>query len=86
MERFYREILHIDDVSETPWYEVLRTLISLHESRTHRVAVKEKLTEHDVVSRIMRKENFMIAFINKDILDIRLPWWVAPFIGTNFSI
>ena len=29
----------------------------------------------------MRKENFMIAFINKDILDIRLPWWVSPFIG-----
>ena len=81
MEKFYREILHIEVDDETSWNHILCTLIHLHETRTHRVAVKEKLTEHDVVSRIMRKENFMIAFINKEILDIRLPWWVSPFIG-----
>ena len=39
MERFYREILRVDDVSEVNWNDVLRTLIRLHESRTHRVYV-----------------------------------------------
>lgn len=32
-----------------------------------------RLNEHDVTSRIMRQENYLIALFNKDILDITIP-------------
>ena len=33
---------------------------------------------HDVVLRIMRKENYLIGLINKDCLDLVIPWWISP--------
>lgn len=47
------------------WNDVVQRLIVLHDHKIHRVAVKDQLTEHDVVSRILRKENYMVALINK---------------------
>lgn len=44
---------------------MVQRLIRLHEHKIYRVAVKDTLTAHDVVSRIMRKENYMVALINK---------------------
>ncbi|KAK2612150.1 autophagy protein atg9 [Conoideocrella luteorostrata] len=38
---------------------------------------KERLDAHDIANRLMRKENFLIAMINKDVLDLSLP---LPFI------
>ncbi|KAG1180137.1 hypothetical protein G6F70_006586 [Rhizopus microsporus] len=32
-----------------------------------------RLTEHDVASRIMRKENYLIALFNKDIFNLTIP-------------
>lgn len=29
---------------------------------------------HDVANRIMRRENYLIALFNKDVLDIRVPF------------
>lgn len=62
-----REKLGIDlKILETiSWNDVVQRLIRLHEHKIYRVAVKDRLTEHDVVSRVMRKENYMIALINK---------------------
>lgn len=70
MERFYREKLglRLSDLNEMQWHEVLQRLILLHEHGIHRVAVQDKLTEHDVVLRIMRKDNYMIGLINKKLL------------------
>ena len=70
MERFYREKLglRLSDLNEMQWHEVLQRLILLHEHGIHRVAIQDKLTEHDVVLRIMRKDNYMIGLINKKIL------------------
>ncbi len=34
----------------------------------------------------MRKENYMIAFINKKLLDLKIPWWLAFFVGNNSLI
>ena len=31
---------------------------------------KVRLNAHDIANRIMRRENYMIALINKDILDL----------------
>jgi len=57
MERFYRERLglRVADLTEVAWSDVVERLIRLHEHGIHRVAIKDTLTEHDVVLRIMRK-------------------------------
>jgi autophagy-related protein 9 len=70
MERFYREKLglRLSDLNEMEWHEVLQRLILLHEHGIHRVAIQDRLTEHDVVLRIMRKDNYMIGLINKKLL------------------
>jgi hypothetical protein len=47
------------------WDEVVQRLITLHEHKVYRVAVKDKLTAHDVVLRIMRGDNYMVALVNK---------------------
>lgn len=38
---------------------------------------KERLDAHDIANRLMRKDNFLIAMINKDVLNLSLP---LPFI------
>lgn len=43
---------------------------------------KERLDAHDIANRIMRKENYIIALFNKDILDLTAP---IPFVrGRQF--
>ena len=32
-----------------------------------------KLDAHDVANRILRQENYLIALVNKDLLDLRVP-------------
>jgi len=38
---------------------------------------KQRLDAHDIANRLMRKENYLIAMFNKDILDLTLPF---PFL------
>ncbi|KAJ1438371.1 autophagy protein Apg9-domain-containing protein, partial [Ochromonadaceae sp. CCMP2298] len=85
MSSFYREKLglRLVDLQHMQWYEVLERLILLHERGAYIVAVKEKLTVHDVVMRIMRKENYLIGMINKNALDLFIPWWI-PFASERF--
>lgn len=78
MESFYRRVLGISlsDLQNMQWSDVMRRLITLHDNGVYRVSIQEKLTEYDIVARIMRKENYMVALINKEVLDIRLPRWI----------
>jgi autophagy-related protein 9 len=42
---------------------------------------KERLDAHDIANRLMRKENYLIAMFNKEILDLTVP---LPFLqGTQ---
>jgi autophagy-related protein 9 len=122
MERFYRERLglRVADLTEVAWSDVVERLIRLHEHGIHRVAIKDTLTEHDVVLRIMRKvnllphdpprhsfslqrtftqkplkttpfppyhqDNYMIGLINKKLLDLRVPWWLSPFMSDRLFL
>lgn len=38
---------------------------------------KERLDAHDIANRLMRRDNYLIAMINKDILNLTIP---LPFI------
>ena len=43
----------------------------------------ERMDAHDIANRLMRKENYWIAIINRDILDYSIP---IPFYGkSNFT-
>lgn len=88
MAEFYRATLGLQlvDLQGMQWFEVVQRLIDLHEQGVHRVAVKETLSVHDVVLRIMRKENFLIALINKNHLDLCVPWWMSPFTGDQLFL
>jgi len=43
---------------------------------------KDNLTALDVAHRIMRKENYFIALVNKELMDLRMP---IPFLRSSFS-
>ena len=41
-----------------------------------RLCVARDLSAHDMVSRMMRKENYLIAMLNKGVLATRIPPWL----------
>lgn len=48
-------------------------------SGEYRVSIsQQELTAHDVASRILRRENFLIALIDQNVLDLRP---VIPVLG-----
>lgn len=46
---------------------------ALQVQRVTRLCLVRDLSEHDVVSRIMRKENYLIAMLNRGVLALNLP-------------
>lgn len=75
IRHFYEEELKIsaEDLKTIEWKEVSRKIIKV----PRLCLVKETMTHLDVVNRIMRQDNYMIALINKDVLRLRLP---IPFL------
>lgn len=53
------------------WPEVAHRLVQVQ--RTHRLCVARDLTEHDIVSRVMRKENYLVGMLNKGVLALNVP-------------
>ncbi|KAG2498771.1 hypothetical protein HYH03_003510 [Edaphochlamys debaryana] len=52
------------------WAEVVHRLVLVQ--RTTRLCIARDLDELYIVSRIMRKENYLIAMINRDVLQLHL--------------
>ncbi|KAL3162518.1 hypothetical protein ABBQ32_010175 [Trebouxia sp. C0010 RCD-2024] len=52
------------------WPEVAKRIVNVQ--NTTRLCVVRDLTEHDVVSRIMRKENYLIGMLNKGVLALHV--------------
>lgn len=92
MHDFYYYLLGVSDaeVQTISWQEVVSRLMTLRDSNPATAAAvsskhrrflgsqsKQRMDAHDIANRLMRKENFMIALINKDILDLTLP---IPFL------
>ncbi len=46
--------------------------VLLQVQNTTRLCIVRDLTEHDVVSRIMRKENYLIGMLNKGVLALHV--------------
>ncbi|CAO3682831.1 unnamed protein product [Rhizopus stolonifer] len=56
------------------WQTVLERIIDIRETNANTSEQSSfRLTEHDVANRIMRKENYLIALLNKDMLNLTIP-------------
>lgn len=62
------------------WSDIIHKILQLQQSGEYRIAIRSGQDIKDelvIAQRIMRKENFMIAFFNQDLLDLTIP---IPFI------
>lgn len=53
------------------WSEVVHRIVLVQ--RTTRLCVVRDLSEHDIVGRIMRKENYLIGMLNAGVLALHVP-------------
>jgi len=88
MHDFYHYLLEIPDleIQTVSWQEVVRRLMLLRDSNPSTANVvsdhhrrfmgsqsKQRMDAHDIANRLMRRDNYLIALINKDVLDLTLP-------------
>lgn len=93
MHNFYHHLLGIPDtdIQTVSWQLVVSKLMALRDANaatvdnmspeTRRfisVHSKQRMDAHDIANRLMRKENYMIALMNRDAFDVTVP---IPFIG-----
>ena len=91
MHDFYLYLLDIpeQEVQSISWQEIVSRLMALRDSnptitsKLHKTGGfvktqdKQRMDAHDIANRLMRRQNYMIAMINKDVLDLTLP---IPFL------
>lgn len=95
MHDFYRYLLEIPDtdIQTVSWQEIVKRLMALRDlnpatasgvSERHRQFTgnqsKQRMDAHDIANRLMRRDNYLIALFNKDVLDLTLP---LPFLGNR---
>ncbi|KAF2152623.1 APG9-domain-containing protein, partial [Myriangium duriaei CBS 260.36] len=91
---FYHYLLGIpdSDIQSIAWEKVVESLMSLRDANpetaenvprylrkeTKTTQSKQRMDAHDIANRIMRHDNYYVALINKEILDLQLH---LPLIG-----
>lgn len=82
---FYLHLLGINnsDIQTISWHQVAAQIMLLRDDNPLTSATaqrkylghmsKERMEERDIAHRIMRRDNYYIAMINKDILDFSIP-------------
>ncbi|KAK5172388.1 hypothetical protein LTR04_006390 [Oleoguttula sp. CCFEE 6159] len=97
LHNFYHHLLEIPDtdIQTVSWQHVVHRLMTLRDtnpatakniSTKNRKFIgnqsKQRMDASDIANRLMRRENYLIALFNKDILDMTLP---LPFLkGRQF--
>lgn len=56
------------------WATILEKIVHLQKSE--RLCVVKNLSAHDIVMRLMRKENYLIGMVNKGVLTFPISKWV----------
>ncbi|KAF2083763.1 autophagy protein Apg9 [Saccharata proteae CBS 121410] len=100
MHDFYHYLLDIPDkdIQTVSWQLVIERLMSLRDShfataetisaqyrRTAGAQSKQSMDAHDIANRIMRKENYLIALYNKDVLDLTVPFLPNDFFSKTME-
>lgn len=90
---FYRHLLEIPDrdIETVSWQYVVSRLMALRDANLMTAQnlsarsrkelgdqSKERMDAHDIANRLMRRQNYLIALFNKEILDLTVP---VPFLG-----
>jgi autophagy-related protein 9 len=72
--------LHVTDneIQTMPWATILEKVVRLQSSQ--QLCVVKDLSAHDIVMRLMRKENYLIGMLNKGVLAFPISQWV-PGVG-----
>ncbi|KAH8803206.1 autophagy-related protein 9 [Xylogone sp. PMI_703] len=88
IRNFYTHLLEVpdSDMQTISWQDIVARIMALRDANpitaqkmTPSVRKfmgnqsKERLDAHDIANRLMRKENYLIAMINKEILDLSVP-------------
>ncbi|KAH6681235.1 autophagy protein Apg9-domain-containing protein [Plectosphaerella plurivora] len=88
MRDFFTHLLDIpeQDMQTVSWQDIVARVMTLRDANPHtamnmtpsqrrwlQAHSKERLDAVDIASRIMRKDNYLIALINKDTIDFSLP-------------
>ncbi|KAH7365505.1 hypothetical protein KP509_18G031700 [Ceratopteris richardii] len=76
VRHFYNHRLQISDreLQTLSWSMLLGNIVKFQE--TERLCVIRNLSTHDVVMRIMRRENYLIGMVNKGVFAVPIPYWV----------
>jgi hypothetical protein len=80
MQIFYNKYLNISDfeLATIRWQKVTECMRDLQFRRPFYLG-SETLTLHNVTNRILKKENYFVSMINKDIFDFSI-----PYLGISF--
>lgn len=96
MHDFYHYLLDIpdDDIQTVEWQSVVGRIMALRDlnftTASNLSPEARKLLDHksrqrldavDIASRLMRRDNYLIALFNKEILDVTIP---IPFLGNRY--
>lgn len=76
IRQFYYNSLCVTDneIQTMPWASILEKVVQLQSSQ--QLCVVKDLSAHDVVMRLMRKENYLIGMLNKGVLAFPISHWV----------
>ncbi|WJX18447.1 autophagy protein atg9 [Trifolium repens] len=76
IREFYYNSLHVTDseIQTMPWATVLEKVVLVQSSR--QLCVVKDLNAHDIVMRLMRKENYLIGMLNKGVLAFPISKWI----------
>ncbi|ODV97630.1 hypothetical protein PACTADRAFT_24517, partial [Pachysolen tannophilus NRRL Y-2460] len=90
IQNFYNHLLGIKDeeLQTISWSLIVQKIMILRDQNTNAMVSdnyhnvisndlksKKRLNAHDIANRIMRKENYVIALFNKNILNLSLPFF-----------
>ena len=90
MKTFYNQHLNISDfeLSTIRWQSVVEGL-GKYQNQTNFYTGKDELNAHNIANRILKKDNYMIAMINNQLFDFKIPflkkWWDVSLFTTSME-
>jgi autophagy-related protein 9 len=95
MHDFYHHLLDIPDrdIQTIQWQQVVNRIMALRDLNLATATVtpetrkilnsksRQRLDAVDIAGRLMRRDNYLIALFNKEILDVTVP---LPFLGNRY--
>lgn len=62
------------EIQTISWPRIIEKVVLLQKSK--KLCVVRDLSEHDIIMRIMRKENYLIGMVNKGIISFPIRHWL----------